>query len=101
MAIVTVDDFKMQSRVDGDEENDSLQLMLDAAQAHINRLLGFKIEAIYGGDSQPTVPPDLQQCVLLLATHWYEFREAGTTDEVKSIPFGVEAIVNEHREWSF
>jgi hypothetical protein len=69
-----------------------------AAQDHIERLLGFKIETTY----PDAVPPALVEAVLQLAAHWYENREASLVGVgVTPIPFGVEAIVAEYREYSF
>ena len=73
-----------------------------AAQDHIERLLGFKIEETYGGTDQAPVPPALVEAVCQLASHWYENREAslvGVTGQ--TIPFGVMEIVAEYREYSF
>jgi hypothetical protein len=76
--------------------------LIEAAQDHIERLLGFKIEALYGGTDQEPVPASLKQAVLLTAAHWYENREATLVGvSAQEIPFGVWPIVNEHREWSF
>lgn len=76
-----------------------------AAQDHIERLLGFKIETAYPPAGDPpiaTVPPALKEAVLQLSAHWYENREAtlvGVT--AQELPFGVWSIVNEYREYSF
>lgn len=75
---------------------------IEAAQDHIERLLGFKIEAVYGGDEREPVPPSLKQAVMLTAAHWYENREATLVGvSAQELPFGVWPIVNEYREWSF
>ncbi|WKT91470.1 head-tail connector protein [Brucella anthropi] len=75
---------------------------IEAAQDHIERLLGFKIEEIYGGNDQQPIPASLKQAVLLTAASWYENREGvlvGVSGQ--ELPFGVWPIVNEYREWSF
>jgi hypothetical protein len=101
--IVTVPELKEQiGWTDGLGTADDALMgrKIAAAQEHIERLLGFKIEVTY--PTSVNVPADLKEAVLLLAGHWYENREAslvGVTAVV--IPFGVEAIVNEHREYSF
>ncbi len=46
----------------------------------------------YGANA---VPKRWEQAVLLLAAHWYENREATITGSTqKSIPFGVESLIN-------
>ncbi|WP_202402871.1 head-tail connector protein [Shinella kummerowiae] len=76
-----------------------------AAQDHIERLLGFAIETTYPPAGEPpvsTVPPSLKEAVLQLAAHWFENREATLVGvSAQEIPFGVWAIVNEYREYSF
>lgn len=46
-------------------------------------------------------PETLREAVLQLAAWWYENREAATEAPHQSIPFGVQELVNEHREWTF
>ena len=103
--IVTVEELKQQLNFSDDLGTDDDTLIgrkIAAAQGHIERLLGFKIEATYGGEEQDPVPPELQEAVCQLAAHWYENREAtlvGVT--AQDLPFGVWSIVNEYRNWSF
>ncbi len=77
-----------------------LQRLLDAATAHVERLLGFKLTDT---DELPDgAPADLELAVLQLAADWYENREAsliGITG--RPIPFGVQEIVNEYRRYTF
>ena len=76
-----------------------------AAQNHIERLLGFKIEtaATDGREGfEDGIPPALIEAVSQLAADWYENREAtlvGVT--AQSIPFGVEEIIREYRDFNF
>lgn len=74
----------------------SIQQKGEAAQNHIERLLGFRIEEQFPED----VPPALKEAVLQLACWWFENREA-VTDRDRRLPFGVGEIVNEFREWTF
>lgn len=86
----------------GDIDDALITHAIEAAQDHIERLLGYKIEEVYGGTDQDPVPPSLKQCVMLTAASWYENREAvlvGVSGQ--ELPFGVWPIVNEYREWSF
>lgn len=105
MAIATVEQLKEQigwSTDLGTADDALMTRKLDAAQGHIERQLGFKIEEKYGGQGQEAIPAPLVEAVLQLAAHWFENREAtlvGVT--AQELPFGVWAIVNEYREWSF
>lgn len=103
--IVTLAELKQQLNLSDDlgTADDALvQRKGEAAQNHIERMLGFKIAARFGIAGQDDVPPVLKEAVLMLAAHWYENREAsliGVT--AMDIPFGVIAIVNEYREYTF
>lgn len=103
MAIATLDDLKDQLAFTddiGDADDGLLQQKLDAAQNHVERLLGFRIEAQFEGGDQDPVPPVLVEAVLQLAAHWYDNREAGA-EAVRELPFGVREIVTEYREFTF
>lgn len=105
MAIVTLAEIKEQlSFTDdiGSVDDALLQRKIDAAQNHVERLLGFKIEETFGGAEQDPVPPALVEAVSQLAAWWYEMRETAVAgDRVSEVPFGVWEIVNEYRERTF
>lgn len=73
-----------------------LQQKADAAQAHLERLLGYSIAERFGTE----LPEPLREAVMQLACWWFENREAAS-DRDKLLPFGVSEIVNEFRDWSF
>lgn len=100
MAIVTVAELKEQLNLSDDlgtADDSLLQRKIDAAQGHIERLLGYVIAEEYPTD----VPPALVEAVSQLAGHWYENREASAGSSLTVIPFGVLDIVAEYRSWSF
>ncbi|WP_313349927.1 head-tail connector protein [Paracoccus sp. (in: a-proteobacteria)] len=104
MAIVTLEDVKAQLSLTPDQTADDtlIQGKIDAAQSHIERLLGFRIGDRFGGEGQEPIPPDLKEAVLQLADWWFENREAVNVGNiVTAVPFNVTNIVNEYREWSF
>lgn len=88
--------------IPGTDDDALIERKIDAAQNHIERLLGFKIEETYGGADQEEIPPALVEAVCQLAAHWYENREATLVGvSAQELPFGVWQIVNEFREYSF
>ncbi|MBB4123289.1 head-tail connector protein [Martelella radicis] len=102
MAIVTLDQMKAQLNVTSDSDDDLITNKIAAAQNHIERLLGYRIEESYGNADQDPVPPSLAEAVMQLAAHWYENREAvivGVT--AIPMPLGVREIIREYRDWSF
>jgi uncharacterized phage protein (predicted DNA packaging) len=102
--IVTVDQIKEQLNITADLGTDDDALIgrkAAAAQDHIERLLGYKIEETYGGDDQDPIPPALVEAVCQLAGQWYENRELSATGIVSTIPFGLEEIVRNYRNWTF
>jgi uncharacterized phiE125 gp8 family phage protein len=102
MAIVTYDELAAQAGLTSDapdEDQVILQQKGDAAQAHIESQIGFKIEERFGG-ALPPVPQDLKEGVLQLAAWWFANREA-LADSDKLLPFGVQEIIASHRDWTF
>lgn len=106
--IVTTAELKEQLNITedlGTGDDELLARKIAAAQGHIERLLGFAIEATYPPAGDPPlsmVPPALKEAVLQLAAHWYENREATLVGvSGQELPFGIWSIVNEYREWSF
>lgn len=104
MTIVTLDQMKEQLAFTadlGDADNDLIERKVAAAQDHIERWLGYKIEATYGGEDQDPVPPSLIEAVCQLAAWWYENRETASEVSLQEVPFGVLQIVHGYRDWSF
>lgn len=103
MAILTLAEMKEQlSFTDdiGDIDDALLGRKINAAQNHIERMLGFLIEETFGGEDQEAIPPALVEAVGQLAAHWYEHREAAS-EATREIPFGVTELVNGYRDWTF
>ncbi len=104
MMILTVAQLKEQLNITADDNSDDAILgrKVAAAQDHVERLLGFKIAGRFGGDNQEPVPAALLEAVSQLAAHWYENREASVVGmSASALPFGVQDIVREYREYSF
>lgn len=101
--IVTFQDLCAQAGVTTDAPDGdilALQAKGEAAQNHIERLLGYRIEDEFGGADQDAIPSALKEAVLQLACWWFEHREA-VSDSDRRLPFGVDEIVAEYREWTF
>lgn len=87
--------------VDAPEEDQAaLQNKGHAAQDHIERLLGYRIEDQFGAGDQQPIPPALKEAVLQLACWWFEHREA-VSDRDRRLPYGVDEIVDAYRDWTF
>ncbi|WP_234450950.1 head-tail connector protein [Paracoccus sp. MC1862] len=103
MTVADLQELMAQAGLTGDAPSSDLLLLQqkgDAAQNHIERLLGYRIDAMFGGPGLPPVPEALKEAVLQLACWWFENREAAA-DRERHLPFGVKDIVNEYRGWTF
>lgn len=98
MAIITLEGMKANLGLTPDQDEDDVLILgkIEAAQNHIERLLGFRIEERFPAD----IPPALREAVMQLAAWWFENREAAT-DLTRELPFGVRDIVTEYRGWTF
>lgn len=100
---LTVDDLDRHlNGVPASDKEHMLPRILAAATAHIERLLGFKID---DDDEFPQgTPADLELAVLQLGAFWYEHRGSGLldqTDVFKELPFGVDSVIRNYRNWVF
>ena len=95
MAAVSLDEIKAQLNITGGDDDTLLKHQIDAAQARIERTLGYAI-----ADKFTVVPADLKQAVLMLAAHWYENREATLVGvSGQTVPLGVRDITDSYRHW--
>ncbi|QRZ15398.1 phage gp6-like head-tail connector protein [Paracoccus methylovorus] len=100
MAIVTLEQMKDQLGLTADQDADDALISgkIEAAQDHVERLLGYTFAERYPDPA--IIPASLKEAVMQLAAWWFENREA-VSDVSRSLPFGVAEIVNEYREWAF
>lgn len=105
MAIVTLADLKDQLAFTEDmgaADDALLTAKIDAAQAYIDRLLGFKIEETFGGADQDPVPEPLREAVMHLAAWWFEQREAAIVGTIVApAPHSLAEIIAEYRDFTF
>ncbi|QIA23098.1 head-tail connector protein [Mesorhizobium sp. AA22] len=100
MAIVTLAEQKAHLGVTLDSDDDLISAQIDAAQAHIEQLLGFVIAEEFA--SPLVVPADLIGAVMTLAAHLFENREATVVGiSAMELPLGVWDVVRERRNYSF
>jgi uncharacterized phage protein (predicted DNA packaging) len=97
--IVDLETAKQHMNITGTADDELITQKVEAAESHINRMLGFEMAT---GFDPGGVPQDLKQAVLQLAAHWYENREATVIGvSAQSLPFSLQDIVREYRNWSF
>lgn len=95
-----ISDLKIQCNIIGTADDGVLDRLLKAAIAHVERLLGYPLDD--AGAFPNGTPFDLELAVLQLAADWYENRETSIVGvSAQAIPFGVQEIVNEYRNYTF
>lgn len=100
--IVDVETLKEQLRVDFEDDDDVIERKIAAAQDHVERYLGFRIEDEFGGEGQDDIPPALVEAVCQLVGHWYQNRETVIVGvNAQEMPMGVADILREYRNWSW
>ena len=83
-----------------DTDDDLLERLLEAAQKHVERELGYALDDTDELPDGPTA--DLEEAVLQIAAHWYENRESVTVG-VSGLPLpgGAADIIANNRRYSF
>lgn len=96
MAIVELAEAKAHLAITDDTDDLLISSKIDAAQAHLERWLGYEIATEY-----PVPPADLKEAVLQLTAHWYENREATVVGVSAALmPFSLREIISGRRKWS-
>lgn len=106
MAIVTLADMKAELGITDTTDDAMISAKLDAAQSHLEALLGYSLEAEFptvGAVEFPdTVPADIVGAVKMLTANAYENREATLVGlSAMETPFGVWEVVQNRRHYSW
>jgi uncharacterized phage protein (predicted DNA packaging) len=88
--MVSLADVKAYLRIDADDDDAVVTRLIAAAGDHLSSI---------GVDMYATpLPPSVEQAQYLLIGHFYENREATSTQVTASISFGVDRLIAPHRE---
>ena len=103
--VVTVEELKQSLNLSedlGPSEDAFLARLLAASQAHVESRLGFKLASRYGASGQDPLPADLPVAVTMLASHFYENREASLVGvSAQVLPLGLDDILSAYKDWNF
>jgi len=99
MAIVTLSDMKSELGITDSVDDAMISAKIDAAQAHLEALLGYEIETEF----PEAVPADLVAAVKMLAAGQYENRESTIVGvSAMETPHGVwEIVANRRKYWGY
>ncbi len=92
---VNLADLKAEVRVLHDHEDSLLARKLAAAQIFVESRIGRKFD-----DFEDGVPAALDEAVLKIAAHLYEFRGVASEKALTAIPEGLTALINIYRRWT-
>lgn len=95
MAIIDLVAAKAHLNILFDDDDTLIEGKIEAAQAHLESLLGFAIEEEF-----EVAPGDLKQATLALVAHFYENREA-TGENLFEAPHSVWDVVRERRSYAW
>lgn len=87
--MVTLQHVKNHLRIDGDEEDEYLVHLIDAARVSIENDLRRTFEG--------EVPPPVQHAALLLIGHYYENREEASAMSLHTIPRASRSLLSPYR----
>lgn len=110
LRVVTLDELKMQMRVDLEEEDAIIEAYGMAAEDTVASMTRRTLEelAVIGRaeaqlageveDVAADFPPRLKVAVLMLAAHWYRNREPVATVAMNAVPYSLEVLVKPYRK---
>ncbi len=93
--ILSLADLKAHAIIEHDDDDVDLGAKREAARRHIEAYVGSLDDFTDG------VPADIVEAMKLLATHFYQTREAAQGDALSEIPFGVFDLIGPYRKWEF
>lgn len=94
MAVVLAD-LKAEVRVTHSFEDTLLQRKLDAATEFVESRIGRSFDTFTAG-----IPASLDEAVLRIASHLYEWRGVASETALVVIPEGASALINNYRNWT-
>jgi uncharacterized phage protein (predicted DNA packaging) len=95
--MTALDDLKAQLNILDDADDALLTRKLAAAEAFVTSDTGADTLISYDD-----APADLQEAILMLASHWYENREASVVGvSAALLPLGYRELILPHRTWVF
>lgn len=92
---VTLADLKQEVRVLHTHEDALLERKLAAAIIFVESRIGRSLD-----DFEDGTPAALDEAVLKIAAHLYEFRGVATDKALAAIPEGFSALTNIYRRWT-
>lgn len=82
-------------KVDYEDEDATIEMLILAAQSYIQTMLGFKISDEW---SIEEIPEELTVATLLIIAHWFDHRQMQTVGTLgEEIKFAVTALVEAHK----
>ncbi|HGY1289856.1 TPA: head-tail connector protein [Raoultella ornithinolytica] len=99
----SVTELRYQCRIDNDDDTEDvmLTLYLNSSLKHAEKITNRKLYDSAVPDDDPdglVIEDDIKLALMLLVSHWYENREPVSSNSVNTIPFGVDAILKQHRK---
>jgi hypothetical protein len=88
--MVTLADAKAFLRLDADDDNTVVERLIAAAGDHL-KSVGVDMDA-------DPLPPSVEHAQYLLIGHFYENREAVSTEPTTAIALGVDRLIAPHRD---
>lgn len=84
--------LKASARVDYDDEDGYLRVLLQTAESSVVRSTNRDISELTGEDGR-LAAPELRQAVCFLAKEWYENGGVSSAAKIMPVPYGLEYLV--------
>ena len=100
MKFLSVDLIKMQSRIDGNDEDTYLGMLGEAAERKLFNDTQRTYDEIKEANNDEW-PTDLTLAALLLTSHWYKNREDASNVSMYLVPNAYEALYMPYRKGTY
>lgn len=91
LQIMTLEEIKQHTRIDGDIEDDMLTLYGESAEQTVLNYIGQTLAQIV--DKYNGVPTPIKHACLMLTAHSFTHREPATPQKMYDVPYTIDSIV--------
>lgn len=91
MKILTIEEIKSHIRIDGNEEDSTLEMYGESAEQTVLNLLNRSEESLL--EEYGEVPTPVKHAMLMLTAHSYDQRNPASERNLYTVPYTLDALI--------